>query len=70
MTSLVNEDGSIALAEGVPRPVVLSSTPIQFRSDVAYVEPGSEEGLDDVSLGDFDDEEVVTEHEEEGVEEP
>lgn len=70
MTSLVNEDGLIALAEGVPRPVVLSSTPIQFRSDVAYVEPGSEEGLDDVSLGDVDDEEVVTEHEEEGVEEP
>lgn len=67
MASLTNEEGTIVLSEGVQRPVILSSTPIQFRSNIAYVEPGSEAGLDDVSFAD-DDDDVGERDENEGEE--
>lgn len=65
VSTLVNSpDGVILLKEGVQLPVMLNAKPIQFKSKVAYDEPGSEDNLEDALIDDVDDELMTTESEE------
>ena len=65
VSTLVNSpDGVIMLQEGVQLPVALNSKPVQFKSRVAYDEPGSEDNLEDALIDDLDDELMTTESEE------
>ena len=43
---------------------MLNAKPIQFKSKVAYDEPGSEDNLEDALIDDVDDELMTTESEE------
>lgn len=57
VSTLINTaDGMILLKHGAPKPIALSSKSIQFKSKVAYEEPASEDGLEDVLNEDLDDE--------------